>query len=294
MKIIKTISAAVLILGALPAAADQTADAKAALADIEKTLGFVPDFLKSLPDPVLPGTWEEMKGLQMSQTTALSAKYKELIGLAVSAQIPCKYCIIGHTEFAKANGATKGELGLAIAEASLTRHWSTFLNGAQIDEGKFRSEIDQALAQLKAVDPRAPAPPPNAVKDSQSVYLDVERSYGLVPGFIKAFPTSGVVGAWKAMRDVEMNPKGALPPKVISLVGLAVASQVPCHYCVLADAAFAKASGATDAEISEAIAMAAFTRQMSTLLNGLQVNEAKFKADVTRLTRPKGKTIAAR
>jgi AhpD family alkylhydroperoxidase len=270
--------------------AERSVEARAALADVEKTNGFVPGFLKAMPDAALPGTWEEMKGLQMNPNTAIPPKYKELIGLAVSSQIPCKYCIIGHTEFAKASGANADELGLAVAEAGLTRHWSTFLNGMQMDEGKLRKEVAATIERMKKMDPNAPPPTHADVVDAQSAYKDIEVTIGSVPSFLKLFPQSAVAGAWKAMRDVEMNPKGAIPGKYMSLIGLAVASQIPCQYCIVTHTEFAKAEGATDAEIAEAVAMAANTRNLSTLLNGLQVDEVAFKKDLQRLLKaPKGK-----
>jgi AhpD family alkylhydroperoxidase len=65
-----------------------------------------------------------------------------------------------------------------------------------------------------------------------------------------------------------MNPKGALDGKTKQLIGLAVAAQIPCAYCVYATTKAAKAAGATDAEIKEAIATAALIRFNSTMLNG--------------------------
>src|SRR5215469_10970069 len=65
-----------------------------------------------------------------------------------------------------------------------------------------------------------------------------------------------------------MNPKGALDGKTKQLIGLAVAAQIPCAYCVYATTKAAKAAGATDAEIKEAIATAALVRFNSTMLNG--------------------------
>ncbi len=93
------------------------------------------------------------------------------------------------------------------------------------------------------------------------------------------------------MRDVQLNPSTAMSGKDKELVGLAVASQVPCRFCIVAHTEFAKLNGATDAEINEAIAMASLTRNMSTLLNGLQVDEAQFHRDVDRLV--KGAKAAA-
>jgi AhpD family alkylhydroperoxidase len=68
-------------------------------------------------------------------------------------------------------------------------------------------------------------------------------------------------------------------------MGLAVASQVPCRFCIIAHTEFAKLNGATDAEITEAIAMAAFTRDMSTMLNGMQIDETQFRKDVDHLVK---------
>src|SRR5947209_1959130 len=76
------------------------------LTDIQKTVGFVPDFMRNMSDAALPGFWQEMKGLEMNPSTALSAKTKELIGLAVASQVPCQYCVYFHTQAAKAHGAS--------------------------------------------------------------------------------------------------------------------------------------------------------------------------------------------
>jgi len=65
-----------------------------------------------------------------------------------------------------------------------------------------------------------------------------------------------------------MNPTGALDGKTKQLIALGVAAQVPCAYCVYAHTKAAKAAGATDAQIKEAIATAALVRFNSTMLNG--------------------------
>jgi AhpD family alkylhydroperoxidase len=65
-----------------------------------------------------------------------------------------------------------------------------------------------------------------------------------------------------------MNPTGALDGKTKHLIALGVAAQIPCEYCVYAHTKAAKAAGATDAQIKEAIATAALVRFNSTMLNG--------------------------
>ena len=51
-------------------------------------------------------------------------------------------------------------------------------------------------------------------------------------------------------------------------------------------------NGATDAEIKEALGMASLTRELSTMLNGMQVDEAQFRRDVDKLV--KGAKAAAK
>ena len=80
-----------------------------------------------------------------------------------------------------------------------------------------------------------------------------------------------------------MNPNTALDGKTKELIGLAVAAQIPCEYCIYFPTEFARVNGATEQEIEEAVGMAAMTRTGSTLLHGLQVDPAQFKKVVARL-----------
>ena len=77
---------------------------------------------------------------------ALDEKTKQLIGLAVSAQIPCQYCVYYHTKMAKAQGATDEQIKEAIAAAALTRKWSTVLNGSDYDMQSFHKQVDAMVA----------------------------------------------------------------------------------------------------------------------------------------------------
>jgi AhpD family alkylhydroperoxidase len=285
----KSIAATVLAGWAFSAAALAGApnpEVVAAKEDIQKTLGFVPDFLKRVPDSMLPGAWEEMKTLQASDATALPCKIKELIGVAVSAQVPCTACGYGHQKIARAGGATDQEVGEAVAMASLTRKWSTFFNGIQLDEGKFRAEIGKVIdGAKKAMASGMQPPPPMKVVDAKTAMQDIEQGFGFVPDFIKKYPQASLAGAWREMRDVEMNPTTALSGKYKTLIGIAVAAQIPCRYCLIADTEFAKLEGATEQEISEAVAMGAYVRHWATLLEGLNVDESTYKRDFDRIAK---------
>jgi AhpD family alkylhydroperoxidase len=87
------------------------------------------------------------------------------------------------------------------------------------------------------------------------------------------------------MKSLKLSPSTSLGAKDKALIALAVASQVPSRPCVLAETEFAKLAGATSQEIAEAIGMAAITRNMSTVLNGMQTDESAFRADVAKLVR---------
>ena len=131
-----------VLVNASPAPAG---DASATYQDIEKTLGMVPGFFKVFPQSGIAGAWDEFKTLQLNPNTALDGKTKQLIGLAVAAQIPCQYCIYFHASAAKANGASQEEIAEAVAMAAMTRHWSTVLNGMEVDLDSFKKDTDTVL-----------------------------------------------------------------------------------------------------------------------------------------------------
>lgn len=142
------IFAAALVTGVAIAAPLRADDSSAAAyKDIEATLGQVPTMFKVFPEIGIAGAWAEFKSMQLNPDSKLDGKTKELLGLAVSAQIPCQYCVYFHTAAAKLNGATDEEIREAVAMASIVRHWSTVLNGMQVDEATFRKETDDILAR---------------------------------------------------------------------------------------------------------------------------------------------------
>lgn len=140
-----TLAIALLASSAASAQQDTRKAAEDTLRDIQATLGVVPGFFRAFPEAGLPGAWAEFKQVQVAENTKLSPKVKQLIGLAVSAQVPCSYCIYFHTEVAKAYGATSDEIKEAVALAAISRHWSTVLNGMAIDMATFRAEVDTSL-----------------------------------------------------------------------------------------------------------------------------------------------------
>jgi AhpD family alkylhydroperoxidase len=116
--------------------------------EIQQTLGIVPDWVKQMPESAVSSFWLEMRDLLLSETK-IPNKYKELIGLAVSAATRCRYCTLFHTENARLFGATDEEIAEANAVAGLTMQASTFLNGQQVDYDKFKKETLDIVAYVK-------------------------------------------------------------------------------------------------------------------------------------------------
>ncbi|MEI9418568.1 MULTISPECIES: carboxymuconolactone decarboxylase family protein [unclassified Mesorhizobium] len=121
---------------------------------------------------------------------------------------------------------------------------------------------------------------PGHADDYDATLKDIQSTMGGVPSFVKQFPKTGLPGAWAEVKAIELSDKTVLPPKVKSLISLAVAAQIPCTYCIWSDTQDAKRAGATDEEIQEAVAMAALTRHWSTIFNGMQVDFDTFKKEM--------------
>ena len=125
--------------------AADTTSSEAAMTEMKEMLGGVPAELQLYPESARSAGWAMMKSTDLNENTALPAKVRELIGLAVAAQIPCQYCVYYHIKAAKAAGASQEEIREAVHQASLTRHWSTILYGNQYDLDAYKAEIDAAF-----------------------------------------------------------------------------------------------------------------------------------------------------
>jgi AhpD family alkylhydroperoxidase len=112
--------------------------------EIKETFGDIPSFFEAYPKHALPGVWEYFKELS-SPETVIPPKYKQLMQLAVAAQIPCDYCVYYHTASAKNHGATDEEIKEAVAHGAETRHWSMILQGNQVDLEAFKEEFQEMM-----------------------------------------------------------------------------------------------------------------------------------------------------
>jgi AhpD family alkylhydroperoxidase len=114
---------------------------QAALKDIERSFGTVPTFMANVSKAALPGAWAETKALLLSDDTALPARTKALIAIAVGAAIGCEVCVWMDSAEALRVGAKQEELREAIGIAALEQHWSTMIDGLQIDLQSVKTEL---------------------------------------------------------------------------------------------------------------------------------------------------------
>jgi AhpD family alkylhydroperoxidase len=137
-----------------------------------------------------------------------------------------------------------------------------------------------AAASLLVFSAALPALADDAMASPDAVYQEVQTMLGGVPSFVKQLPKAALGGFWTLERDLELSDKTALDAKTKALISLAVASQIPCQYCIWADTQTLKRLGATDEEIGEAVSMAGLTRYASTTFNGLQVDFDTFRKEM--------------
>jgi len=103
------------------------------------------------------------------------------------------------------------------------------------------------------------------------------------PAFYKDTYPEHALDSRLAAEAVLMGSDAKLDAKTRELIALGVAAQIPCAYCVYVHDKNARASGASEAEVREAVATAAHVRHWSTVLNGMAYDFDAFKVEVDRI-----------
>jgi AhpD family alkylhydroperoxidase len=137
----------------------------------------------------------------------------------------------------------------------------------------------------------------DASATTDATLQDIEKTFGFVPGFVRAVPPGALPGAWAELKAIELGENTALSAKEKALIAIGVAAQIPCQYCVWLDTRSAYLAGATDLEVQEAVMMAALVRHWSTILHGNQIDFAALKEEFAEFDKQaqaaREKTMAA-
>lgn len=115
---------------------------------IQETLGLVPEFFEGIPEEDLVAEWPTFERYVLGETE-IPPKYRELMGLAVAANIKCPYCQHFHSHAARLHGATDAELAEAAALSSMTARWSAMIHAQGYDMDRFEDETERIGEHLQ-------------------------------------------------------------------------------------------------------------------------------------------------
>jgi len=131
-----------------------SAEREKVYSEMKEMFGLVPSFMKTIPDDTLAAEWEIMKKVQLGEGV-IPNKYREMMGIALSAVSKCKYCSLFHTEMARLHGATEEEIEAVNHYAKSSAGWSTYINGMQVDYETFKKEIRSICDFVRAAEKKA-------------------------------------------------------------------------------------------------------------------------------------------
>jgi AhpD family alkylhydroperoxidase len=117
--------------------------------EMEQMFGLVPSMFKAVPESTIEFEWELFKRVHLEEGYVPN-KYRELIGVAISAISKCRYCVYFHTALAKLNGATDEEIEDALHFTKSSAGWSAYVNGLQLDFDEFKKETDQICEHVRS------------------------------------------------------------------------------------------------------------------------------------------------
>jgi AhpD family alkylhydroperoxidase len=115
----------------------------------------------------------------------------------------------------------------------------------------------------------------------QQIEKEMMERFGFVPDFYRTVPDAAQEHAWGLQRDLELAST-ALDPRTKELIGLALAAHLKCRYCTYFHSQAARANGALEEELREAVMMGGFTAMMSNALNGADYDLDRFRKEVDR------------
>jgi len=113
----------------------------------------------------------------------------------------------------------------------------------------------------------------------EEIYNDIRNTFGQVPTFFTHVPDATLEHDWLAFKAWQLN-ETVIPLKYKELIGLAVAAQSQCPYCLFYHREVAKFFGATTAELDEAARMGMQTAAWSTFIAGTGQDLEQFKKEL--------------
>ena len=116
----------------------------------------------------------------------------------------------------------------------------------------------------------------------QEVISNIRQTLGSSPDWLTQFPDQLLEHVWDSVRDFQLG-QTTIPNKYKELMGLGVAAQMQCPYCVYFHTEAAKFWGASETEIQEALSMAMLTAGLSSYIAGSGYDVSKFKQETDQV-----------
>jgi AhpD family alkylhydroperoxidase len=116
----------------------------------------------------------------------------------------------------------------------------------------------------------------------EDVLRDIEKTIGLVPGFMKALPKDVLTHDWPLWKKYTLGTT-KIPGKYRELAGLEIAANIKCPYCELMHTAMAKFHGATDEELAETYYLASLTSRWSTMIHAQHYDWQTFEKEAEQM-----------
>lgn len=121
---------------------------------------------------------------------------------------------------------------------------------------------------------------------------DIEGTLGFVPGFMEALPHDDLVQEWPTMKKYVFG-ESEIPQKYRELIGLAVAANTKCPYCIHFHRGVAQLYGASEAELSEMSTLSSVTTRWSSMIHAQEYDMDTFLEESERIAaHVQGKTGA--
>ncbi|MGM1021977.1 MAG: carboxymuconolactone decarboxylase family protein [Bacillota bacterium] len=168
----------------------------------------------------------------------LTAKYKELIAIAIAHTTGCPYCIEVHVKQAKKLGVSKEEMAEAIMVATALKAGSAMAHGVNALNAYDGNDDDELY---------------------RASYINRLREFTQLSDSFKSF----------ASFDQQALKAGILSTKEKELIAVAVAHTTGCPYCIDIHTKAAKKAGATKEELAESILVATALKAGSALAHGV-------------------------
>lgn len=257
-------------------------DRSQTLSDIQRKLGMVPGFFKLLSDSAIETEWSLYQSVEM-QPGPIPEKYRQLIGVAFSGAIPCRYCTTYHTEFAKALGATDEEVEAAAYIGKVTAGAGVYLQGLHVDWDEFKSQVQTATASIRSrTGATFDADQVQQLQTRDQVLNDIQQVLGVVPAGCQRMSDRTLLSEWVIAKRLLLG-ESPIPLKFRLLMALAVGSVRSDYFTALLATELAKAVGASDEELEDAVYCAKMSSGWSSYANSLQLDFEQFRSEVRQL-----------